>query len=226
MVLWHRFDAAKKDFLIFAGTEVLDYSGHGSLGEFLTAPIIPTRCSSDYGIKMFGDWKSGEALGYRIMESDELTLQEGTLCFWVWVDEDNNKDGTLISSIADKKSRIAIKAKKGKMEVVSSLTSKKTMKGSADYKQWGHVAITFGKDGSKLFIDGKEIANDPDPGSLNGSEGFWVGHDEKYKNGFAGVLEDLKIYKKVLSEIEDAKQSPASKFPPEGLILHYDFQDA
>ncbi|MFH1377255.1 MAG: LamG-like jellyroll fold domain-containing protein [Planctomycetota bacterium] len=218
LMLWHRYDELRDD--------VLDFSGNGNMGEFLDAPRIPTRNATDQGLRLLGEFSKSKSLGYFIMKNKDLVLHEGMVCLWVWVDEEFNKSGIVLTSGKSGKDVLEVKQKGNKASVKCSLLGN-TLSTSEPVTGWFHLAVTFDANQSQLWINGKKSGKPGASGVLDLSEGFWVGTDDKQKKGLAGAIEDLKIYNKAREEIDDAKATPSpdGAYPPSGLIVHYDFED-
>jgi len=78
-----------------------------------------------------------------------------------------------------------------------------------DEGQWYHVAVTFDTSGAKLYIDGSldgtadgdySIPNDLSP--LYTTIGAWISNDNGPWSYFNGIIDEVRIYNRVLSEAE------------------------
>lgn len=74
---------------------------------------------------------------------------------------------------------------------------------------WYHVAGTYDGSVFKVYVDGVEAgASKPDQKMTKGSDSIFIGsYRGGYAYGFDGAICDVKIYNKVLSPLEIAKQS-------------------
>ncbi len=79
--------------------------------------------------------------------------------------------------------------------------------------QWHHVGMVYDSIGLKryLYIDGKEVARDSDfVGGVNSDGGLYFGADKTLQTSsfFSGLIDDIRIYNKVLSaeEVADLAQ--------------------
>lgn len=80
---------------------------------------------------------------------------------------------------------------------------------------WHHVAVTW--DGSpkaenvRFYVDGASVAADPNPGNGNGVSGpdasypLTLGNSGDLMRDFAGALDDVRIYNRVLSDTDVAQ---------------------
>ena len=216
IILWHSYKGTRK--------EILDFSGHGHLGEFCTADRI-TVDINNAGLRLHG--KCGDIpQSYRIMESEKLLMDTGTICVWLWCDSKNKKDNTLIFSENNPKSNIVMKIKKNKISITSTITgSPVKAKSNIISAEWFHLAVAFDKKETKIYINGK-ITGEGKGGNIDGSAGFIIGKNIKNKNPFIGSIDDLKIYKHKMQTIEDSKNKPNIAYNPSGIVLKYDFQDS
>ena len=69
---------------------------------------------------------------------------------------------------------------------------------------WYHYALTWGADGIKLYINGELKAENPvsRPFADGSTLDFHIGSGSIGTQDFKGALDDLRIYKKVLSPQE------------------------
>ena len=75
--------------------------------------------------------------------------------------------------------------------------------------QWHHVVATLGPDGMALYVDGAQVATDPNTGAQEYT-GYWrVGGDTSWEgsNYFDGIIDEFAVYDHVLS--------------PTGVLDHY-----
>ncbi|MFC6147940.1 MULTISPECIES: PKD domain-containing protein [Mumia] len=114
----------------------------------------------------------------------------------------------------DSSGRVHFGVYPGSAAVVSST-------GKVNNGQWHHVVASLGPDGMKLYIDGSKVASRTDV--KNGQNGFWgywrLGGDNlaswpnasSSSGNFKGSLDEVAIYKSVLSDADVAAHYQAGK---------------
>jgi len=72
--------------------------------------------------------------------------------------------------------------------------------------EWHYLAFVFDRDDkAKIYVDGIIVGSSDistQQGNIDSSESFRIGVDYNGKNGFEGVIDELKIYSRALSESE------------------------
>jgi hypothetical protein len=74
-------------------------------------------------------------------------------------------------------------------------------------KQWSHVAATFDNQTMRLYINGQEVAKRERQGFIKKGDNFVVGaySASSERNAFQGLIDDVRIYRRVLNADEIAK---------------------
>ncbi len=147
-------------------------------------------------------------------------LDRGTICFWMRADDTNRKGG-LVSKDSlgfDGGGHVHIFTQHGRVYVrMQELWRDHTIRSHRlDDDTWYHVALSFGPDGMKLYIDGRLVDSDDYAGGLGVSAGgsgnteplviganSWLtqdGRDWPLTDHFEGAIDDLRIYNRSLSE--------------------------
>ena len=89
--------------------------------------------------------------------------------------------------------------------------------------EFHHVAWVFDSKKQQIWIDGKKNVEVRGGAELDGSGGMYVGHAQDPKSGrqtsgLGAVIEELRIYKKPLSELTDEEVARAGFESREELI--------
>ncbi|MFH1377256.1 MAG: LamG-like jellyroll fold domain-containing protein [Planctomycetota bacterium] len=238
LALWHAYnDPATNE-------DVLDSSHNGSIGEYKRGDLLPNRKGKDENcLRLYGEFEKRTCMGYRIMPSEKLRLKQGMVSFWVMIDPSiNTKRGIIFAQ--DKAKYIGIDCKDGKAKLDIAFGRRMGAK-DLPVREWFHLAWAFTESSQELFINGKSVIKDAKGGaSIDGSAGLFVGNDgsdfdlkkiaEKGfpqgsgfpgADGFAGLIDDLRIFNKVVEPIIGSDTPPDSEFPKLGLVLHWDFEE-
>ena len=102
IALWHSYNEP------IEFEDVLDSTGHGCIGEFNDADkFLVSRRNKDYAIRLYGEFEKGRCLGYRIMPSERLALNDGAISCWICIDPDIETAKGIILSI-DKTKYLAV----------------------------------------------------------------------------------------------------------------------
>ena len=84
---------------------------------------------------------------------------------------------------------------------------------------WTHVAVTY--DGAMLGLDvnGTQAASRPQTGTLQASTSpLWIGGNSPYGEDFQGILDDIRIYNRALTDAE-IQGDMITPCKPEGQLL-------
>ena len=139
-------------------------------------------------------------------EADERLVTKGTLAtrdFWVHVTADNRADGGVRHPPSGDETRLTL----------SRVHSEGVVRPSG----WVHVAVTYDGRAMALYINGKRDRTAAAPGGLALSDGpLEIGRSgpHKWHYGFMGVLDDVMLWNRALTEVE-VLGLHAWLFPPE-----------
>jgi hypothetical protein len=68
---------------------------------------------------------------------------------------------------------------------------------------WTHLALTYDGTAVRIFNNGVQVASQPQSGAIaTGSQTLYIGGDAINGNDFAGMIDDLRIYSRALSQAE------------------------
>jgi len=213
-----------------SGTVAVDSSATGNDGSLVNGPgWVSGKIDGGLNFDGIDDY-------VEIAHSDEYLLSEGTVAFWFKTDDNSIGQGFFSkdSSGFDTGGHLTIYLENSKVKVRHQSTSASYLveSGIVQSDTWYHVAFTFGSGGLKLYIDGgAPFVNTAYTGGLLGNrEPIAVGAKSWSSGNLVvtpthtytdGVIDDVRIYKRALSNLEiDALLSapplppPPPSFPP------------
>lgn len=92
--------------------------------------------------------------------------------------------------------------------------------------RWHHVALTFGSGYMKIYVNGHLATQQTvsaSPSAIGATVGY-IGGDTYGGSSYHGLMDDLRVYDKVLTEAQIADVNDFS--PEDFLYVHYTFDDA
>lgn len=92
--------------------------------------------------------------------------------------------------------------------------------------RWHHVTLTFGNGYMKIYVNGQLAAEQSGVGSPAsiGATVAYIGGDTYGGSSYHGLMDDLRIYNKVLTDTQIAEVNDFT--PDDFLYVHYTFDDA
>jgi hypothetical protein len=76
---------------------------------------------------------------------------------------------------------------------------------------WTHLALTYDGTAVQLFIDGVQVGSQPQSGVIDtGSQPLHIGGDPHSTWGFTGMIDELRIYNRALSQTEIQNDMPGN----------------
>jgi hypothetical protein len=68
---------------------------------------------------------------------------------------------------------------------------------------WTHVALTYSGSQLVLFVNGVQVASAAVSGAIQASSSpLWIGGNQPYGEYFAGLIDDVRVYNRALSQTE------------------------
>jgi predicted phage tail protein len=184
-----------------AGTTVADASGNGNAGTIDGADWSPQG--------RFGNALSFDGLSNTVRVANSASLNVGsamTLSGWVepTVHQDGwnsvvyrQTDNYFLTAAGDNDLRPAGGgAFGGAVDVVQAPTA-------IPIGTWSYVAVTYDGTTARLYVNGTQVATRVSAGAIpNTTNPLWMGGNQPYGQYFEGLLDEIRVYKRVLSPAE------------------------
>ncbi len=197
-----------------SGASVTDASGNGNTGTLTGA----TRTTGKYGS---GLSFNGTTAYVSIPDAASLDLgATGTIAAWIYQTTASEHGGIVHKGQATNFSDEAYSfqfsglSRRPELWLTDPSTSKvvtTTPAGALALAAWHHVAVTWDSTGAKVYIDG--ALDNSSAGAFtprNSTGALFLGAQAPGLNAFAGMLDDVRIYNRVLSlaEVQAAMNTP------------------
>ncbi|MEV8513211.1 LamG-like jellyroll fold domain-containing protein [Dactylosporangium sp. NPDC051484] len=196
LVAGYTFDAG-------TGTTVTDVSGNGNTGTISGA-------TWDAGGRFGGALKfNGSSDAVKVPSSASLNLSaELTLAAWVKPAASQQGWRTIMQKeneawFLDASSGAGPLRPAGGVTGANNTNAIVTGPTASPLNQWTHVAMTYNGTALKLYVNGTQVATNPKSGALQQtSNPLSIGGNTPYGEYFAGLLDDVRVYNRALSDTE------------------------
>jgi hypothetical protein len=90
--------------------------------------------------------------------------------------------------------------------------------------RWTDIAMTYDGSTERLYVDGREVSREPAAGRIQAARTpLWIGSNVPYREHFAGLIDDVRTYDRVLSPAEIRRDMERPVRPAPGLVAAYGF---
>lgn len=192
-----------------------------------TGVVPPT---GSYSLSLDGSSESGSA--------GSLNLSGSALSFEGWIKPASFKSGfPYISSIlgtevSDSNSALLRlgdgNLANNKLQFVLSINNvqqKLASNTALNANTWYHVAATYDGATMKIYINGTLDASKPQTGSVNSSGTFNVGYSYNTSRNFNGKVDEVRVWKRALSQTEIAQNTCNVTLPATSLTAYWKFNE-
>jgi hypothetical protein len=184
------------------GTTAIDSEG-GHDGTLVNDPVW---VNAQMGGGLAFDGNDGHV---RVGHSSDFELTDGTITMWIKAVDVAGEQYLFFKDGADK-TYLLIKSGE-----IAYETNGDTITAPVTANDWTHVAITFGTDGMSLYLQGSLVASSTKTDGMADNNGdLFIGSDSLAGKAFAGTLDEVRIYDRILSAGEIAElATPPPKLP-------------
>lgn len=198
-----------------SGTEVADQSGQGNAGLLLSrGNWVAGRI--DGGLQFTGDDD------YLDVPMNAFDATAGTLSLWAKrVGEGSDRRQSIVSkrSNTEAASRLGIRMTQSTGSLTFSLGDQSSIfVGETLEEAWAHLVISWGDGQYAIYVNGESVASGEYGELAHGGEAMQVGNTLTGGQGFAGLVDDLRLYNRILSGEELRELYIAGITPPEPRI--------
>lgn len=92
-------------------------------------------------------------------------------------------------------------------------------------ESWHHLAYVLDGSGSRLFVDGADVASGPVPSTNRTPLLAFIGSLDGYDNMFSGALDELRVYDRAFTAQEVAEVAAGRRLEAEPLVLYLPFDE-
>jgi hypothetical protein len=90
--------------------------------------------------------------------------------------------------------------------------------------RWTHVALTYDGADERLYLNGEKVSSSTAKGRIQApANPLWIGGNRPYGEHFLGVIDDVRVYDRPLSEREIRADMATPVRPARGLVAGYGF---
>jgi hypothetical protein len=90
--------------------------------------------------------------------------------------------------------------------------------------RWSHVAATYDGRALRLYVDGREVSRRAVSGALQTpSTPLWIGGNRPYGEHFEGLIDEVRVYDRALTEAQIRDEMGTPMAPAAGLVAGYAF---
>ncbi|MGH8510415.1 MAG: LamG-like jellyroll fold domain-containing protein, partial [Gammaproteobacteria bacterium] len=202
-----------------SGATVVDASGKGNQGTLSGATrITQGKFGNALSFDGVNDWVT-------VNDTASLDLTTGmTLEAWVYPTEVTSGWRTVVHKEDNQYYLMAGSDRDTPAGAANSTTGRNKVYAPSplSVNTWAHLAVTYDGANVRLYINGNEVASQPQTGAFTTSTGaLRIGGTQAYGEFFQGRIDEIRVYNRTLSAAEistDSNISVASSSPPVSLI--------
>ena len=193
------------------GSTIEDFSNENNDGTVIGDPLYIDPTNETAGVCQVGGCMSfyGSGGGVSIPDSASLRPSEGTISAWfnsaITIDSGENYYYSVVNRYTDASNGTIIQtmANDGRMRFWHNGNIIYSNSSSWTADTWYHIAVTFGQDGMKMYVNGALQADtDTYSSGVTTTNPFQIGRSEAGNWYWNGQIDEVQMYSRSLSAVE------------------------